>query len=661
MPRPTIRNGYEESLPLQFFLQFQTTGDRFLALSEDQWSTANHEQAASDHINKFQHQFQDPGVAGHCHERPFEELVARFQNHGPAEAKRHAASSVKVIHGSAPKPVHRSALITPPEPCPSLESDHSGSSDGRDASNASLAPGYASATPTAPKRPSRQPDPPIFAYIRQVLASDPSFAEGVISAVSQLPNDRRSLLFEPETECVDGSSSGPSKSSERPSKKRRRSGNNSNGSGGGGGDSPGGSGGAGGGTGDGDGAERGGSGGVDGTPSNKKRNKDKKRRWICPYCLAYPEIHEIAFFSHCSPGNMTEVHLWRSHLDKHHSPKAKNADPNAKGNARFYMDLEQLGAVIEKINSYKERPRQLAKWISYWKALFIDVWRIMFPKERFSHFREPVSPFHLDGDEIANLGQHLSQQAEMLVGPMYDARAEEAVKSKAIASRDDFRPTAEETKDIMSKAIAIVLLNSPAATGATQWLARASPQTLEAAVGQYGDDSEPRPKADVATPCGVPTGADDDGPATPSKSVTVPGTPELAATGPSAAQAALPVLPTVSVPLFPNGTRVDLSPINPDPSQTNNQVGQLTLPPTFYVAKTSPIPLPPLSMASVTDTPGTPASVPQPGTYHTQDTNWQPSVQLPLVPGISMQAIQEKPLSQEEWDLQHVGQALAEM
>ncbi|KAF5011826.1 hypothetical protein FDECE_2116 [Fusarium decemcellulare] len=656
MPRPTIRNGYEESLPLQFFLHFQTTGERFLALSEDQCSTANYVQAAGDHINKFQHQFQDPGTAGHCHERPFEELVAKFQSYGLTEAKGPATSSVKVIDGCAPQPVHRSALITPPEPCPSLSSDHSGSSDGRDASNASLAPGYASTTPAAPKRPSRQPDPPIFASIRQVLASDPSFAEGVISAVSQLPNDRRNLLF--GSEPVDGSSSEPSQSSERPSKKRRRSGDNSNGSGGGGDDDrPEKSGGAGGS----DGAGRGGDGGGDGTPSNKKRNKDKKRRWICPYCLAYPEIHEIAFFSHCSPGNMTEVHLWRSHLDKHHSPKAKKADPNAKGNARFYMDLEQLSAVIKKINSYKERPRQLAKWISYWKALFIDVWRIIFPKERFSHFREPVSPFHLDSDEIANLGQHLSQQAEMLVGPMYDARAEEAVKSQVIASRDDFRPTAAETKDIMSKAIAIVLLNSPAATGATQWLARASPQTLEAGVGQYGDDSEPRPKADVATPCGVPTGADDDGPATPSKSVTVPGTPELAPAGPNPVQAAPPALPTVSVPLFPNGTRVDLSPINPDPFQNGNQVGQLALPPTFYVAKTSPIPLPPPSMASVTDPPGTPANVPQPGTYNMQGTNWQPSAQLPLVQDISMQAIQGKPLSQEEWALQQYVGPLAKM
>ncbi|KAF4449502.1 hypothetical protein F53441_7237 [Fusarium austroafricanum] len=646
MLRPTIYDGHDESSwRLQFFLQFPTTGELFVGLGEDERNAGKYKQAASDRINKFQHQFQDPGAAGHCYvvssqERPFEEeLVAKFKSYGRVKVKSPATSSIAAIHGSAPYdsapwriPIHCSALKTPPEPCPSLESDHS--SDGRGAADE-----YDLAMPAASKRPSRQPDSSIFASIRQVLSSDPSFAEKVISAVNELPHDKRILFLESESECVDGSSSNPSQSSQRPSKKRRTTesnGSNRNGGGFNGHNPPGESGGAGGGSGsgsrDGDGEGQEGGGGRDSnTPSNKNRY------WICPYCLVYLEIYGITVFRHCSLKNMNEVHLWRSHFVKRHSPEAKNADSNAEKNAKFYMEPEELTAVLERIDFYnKERPRPIAEWTSHWTDLFNEVCRIIFPKTRFPHLKERIFPFHLDRNEIADLGQHLDRQAKALVGIFSGIRADEAVKAESIASRDDFRPTAQDTNDFISKALAVVLLNSQAATGGTQWLARASPQTLEAAVEQEEHDSGSLLKTSVVTPSNlhVPTEPNGGGPATLSKLATVPMTPEPIVINPNAVQAVPPV-PTMSVPvpLFPNGTRVELSPTNPNSYQTDTPSAQLTIPSTFFVSRTSPIP------------------PPQPVMEYMQDTTWDPSTQLSGGQGISMQNIQENPFNPEEYAL----------
>ena len=225
------------------------------------------------------------------------ELVTSFENHGGVAANH--SSSVMAICSSARSVLRlaqSSASSAPPESCPSLSSDDSG--DGRDRSH---------------MRPPLPPDCPIFASIRQVLSSDLAYAGDVISAVRQLSDDKRDLLFRCETQCVDGAHSGSPKSSAGPSKKRGRSSaddsnegrNNEKG-----GDKDGGSGG-GGGDGGNKGDEDGTSGGDGGSGGNKKRRKEKNRRWICPYCLAYPNILEIALFSHCWPGNMTELHLWK--------------------------------------------------------------------------------------------------------------------------------------------------------------------------------------------------------------------------------------------------------------------------------------------------------------------------------------------------------------
>ena len=83
--------------------------------------------------------------------------------------------------------------------------------------------------------------------------------------------------------------------------------------------------------------------------------------------------------------------LDRTHLTKHHSPRAKLEDPHGEDNAQLYMDSQQQGEVLAKIDSYKQRPRQLEDWLAYWKGLFLDVWRILFPSERFPDLVEPVS------------------------------------------------------------------------------------------------------------------------------------------------------------------------------------------------------------------------------------------------------------------------------
>ena len=56
------------------------------------------------------------------------------------------------------------------------------------------------------------------------------------------------------------------------------------------------------------------------------------------------------------------------------------------------MDAQQLIDVVEKIEFHKKRPRALEEWFCYRKNLFLEVWRIIFPKERFPHFIEPVAP-----------------------------------------------------------------------------------------------------------------------------------------------------------------------------------------------------------------------------------------------------------------------------
>ena len=274
---------------------------------------------------------------------------------------------------------------------------------------------------------------------------------------------------------------------------------------------------------------------------------------------------------------------------------------------------------------------------------------------RSQHVYTNPRTVHLGNDEIANLGQ----QAKALLEPVYNAKASQAVRINAIASKEDFHPTRAETVEMMSDAIAIALLNSPAAIGATQWLAHASSQALQTAVAQYGDAAESQSGMGVTTPYG----ANGHGPAAPPDSATALRMPEFASISLNAVQAAPPILPTVSsftsLPLFPYGLQavMDLSSTNRNQLQTDNQAGhlQLTLPATFDVENMSQIPLPPLFMAPAMTTPDTPANVTQPAMDLTLDINWQPSTQPPVGQGVSMQTGQEKLSSQEESDLLQMG------
>ncbi|KAM0490234.1 hypothetical protein ACHAP8_011771 [Fusarium lateritium] len=437
--------------------------------------------------------------------------------------------------------------------------------------------------------------PSIFSVIRQILAHDPLYAEDVVSGVQNLPIDSRNILIPPENECVDGSTNNPPKTSKTPSNKRQRSKGKSTGVGSGSG-----TGGAQQGDGescsgnfgqdDADGSDDGKS--NDDSPPRKKRNKDKTRRWICPYCLAYPEIYDIRFFSDCS-ANMTEVHLWRTHLIKHHSQEAKRSDPNREAQARFYMTELQQTLIQQAAEKYTKRPRDLTKWLDYWKKFFVEVWWILFPKADFPHLNEPLSPFHIDNGEISNIGQHVLEKAEtLLMGPILEGKAKQAVRNNAIASVQDFKPTADDTKAMMS---------GHHATGAAQWWVRATPEMFGNAKRNDGrapandeDESENGDDSD--------TESDDHGPSTPSDSVTAPRTPEPAEVNPK--QVPPPAQqPIVPLRLFPWGTRVtvDLLPVNPLHSET--QAGQLTHPSTVYIASMSQTPVqPPPSLMPITDT-----------------------------------------------------------
>lgn len=152
-----------------------------------------------------------------------------------------------------------------------------------------------------------------------------------------------------------------------------------------------------------------------------------------------------------------------------------------------------------------------------------------------------------------NLGDRLARQAEILLGAMYDTKALEALNSGA----PNLLPTATETREYMSKAIAITLLNEPAATGPTQWLVRASPQSVEAAGREYSARSTSTSM--TASFDEVPRASGHAVNSTVSDtSHPVPGTGRL-----------------WPIQLFPNGTWMEVLPCNP----TFTQEACLTLSP----------------------------------------------------------------------------------
>jgi len=185
-----------------------------------------------------------------------------------------------------------------------LDNDQGDSSDGTVNGDTIVAPQASTTACTTSQRSIPQRDPSIFAGILQVLSSNPSFAEAVIAKIQYLPPCKRALLLGDDatdnTECTDGPSPQSSQSSDRPSKKQRTTKTSNKPHGGKltAGDE------AQGDDGDVGDGNRGGDKGK--SPSSQQKDK-KKRRWYCPYDLAYPNIRErSSHFKHCSTGNMTE-------------------------------------------------------------------------------------------------------------------------------------------------------------------------------------------------------------------------------------------------------------------------------------------------------------------------------------------------------------------
>ncbi|KIL93119.1 hypothetical protein FAVG1_03096 [Fusarium avenaceum] len=620
-------------------------GDRFVALGDDPTITLCYEPQKRSHddlIRDLELLLRSAGSIEPFYEKRFAGLEDKTEISKRFEIQNYDSSSTTTIHDPVSEP-----LLNPlADACPSLDSDHGGSSDGTEDGDVPTAPEAVSIIPTASGRsPAQRDNPPLYASIRRVLISDSSFAERIIAAIKQLPIDKRQCLVGYDAECVDGSSSGPSKSGDRPSKRRRTGdkskqngsssrANGNEGTGGADNDKANDNEGEGEGDGDGDG---------DGTSSSDTiPNQDEKCGWICPFFLAYPGIVKIGRFSNCLSANMTERYMWKSHLLTHHSQGERGVDLKAEKYAKFFMTSEKLDTVIEKIDAHNERPRDKEKRKKSLMALFIGVWDTIFPPNEFPDMKRPLSQFHFNEAECADLGQHLANRVETLVEVMYGAKAEEACTAEATVPQSDNQSA--NTKEIISQAIAVILLNSPAATGAIQWLARASTDAVEAAGRQHRDNHVFRPTALQCDEQAEPK--NDEALALPEKT-TVPQTTHIAPTG-------LDPTDTLPVPLFPNGTQVELVPYNRTQLQNNTQRAYINIPSTFYVAGMRPVPFQPSPTMAMNPMSSTPNNViPSAGDFmHNHD--WNTNNPLFESEGISMPTISSGLTGQEEWNIENL-------
>ncbi|OAQ81150.1 hypothetical protein VFPFJ_09605 [Purpureocillium lilacinum] len=346
----------------------------------------------------------------------------------------------------------------------------------------------------------------------------------------------------------------------------------------------------------------------------------------------------------------------RSHLVKHHSPGARNVGSRATDHAQFYMDSRQTEDVQAKIRSYKRRPRNWDDWHSYWKALFIEVWYIIFPKEHFPDLREPRSPcmfmssihVHLTSDEYADLGRI----AKVMFEAIHDTEADRAVRANIVASKQDFCPTRDEVLDMMSKALEIVLHDSPSAVGASQWLTQSTPEALQAAVAAQYNAPEPQPGTAMAASHGTEREIDiQEFVARPLLAIE-PLMREFAPFTPGALQAVPPTWPDCYSILSSNDTfaaiNMKLTPTILQLLQARFQEGDqdFTLPVNFRVTITNETLFTAPVMAIM-------AEIDQLDTESTLGNSLPSSPQLSLMQGISMRMVQMKPLSREEHELSH--------
>ncbi|KAL3952931.1 hypothetical protein ACCO45_012874 [Purpureocillium lilacinum] len=201
-----------------------TPSDYFFALSNGHvpWVNSHREVSARDCIDAVERAI----ATGRYHNRGVEELVGGLKGLSYAETALPASTHLASLTLLKDDPRLRNRLVSSGPPSPEFCSEGSDTCTSSALSlREALATAAAAVAAQERKPPStlpQAPDPLIFATIRQVLSSNPSYAEDVIFAVGQLPQDKRSLLFLADTECVGRSASGQPKSSAGSSKKRQR-------------------------------------------------------------------------------------------------------------------------------------------------------------------------------------------------------------------------------------------------------------------------------------------------------------------------------------------------------------------------------------------------------------------------------------------------------
>ncbi|CZS73680.1 unnamed protein product [Fusarium graminearum] len=417
--------------------------------------------------------------------------------------------------------------------------------------------------------------PPLYSIIRRVFHSDPSLARILIDEINRLPSRERDFLVAQDNECVDGSSSTPSKADEGPCKKRRTTSKSTN-------------------KGTKDDRLNGNSDGRDGDGDNDKerdgdgnslttttRRREKKNAgWVCPYPLVYPRMRSISRFNPCFSANMIEKNQWRSHLITHHSPEVHGRECNSNMPADYYMSGDTYEAVMEVFNKYLKRPRDNQERTNQLEALFNEVWCIIFPKDKFPGLQKPRSPFHNADSECTYLEQHLLGQAKRLLEIIKKSKADQALAANKITSIHDYYPTEEQIDDNMSEALTVILLTSRAADGATEWLSRSTSDTLETAGASYMNNTVSKSLTEHDEEVAVNVAADMV-PPTPTTMPPMP-QPQPASVGPNTSQ---------RVPLFAYGTLLQLMP-TPDRLDNRTETAYLDLPATHYIQTMRPLPSP---------------------------------------------------------------------
>ncbi|KAI1493250.1 hypothetical protein F5X96DRAFT_622290 [Biscogniauxia mediterranea] len=476
---------------------------------------------------------------------------------------------------------------------------------------------------TEPSRPVAASDsslesesqPLILASIRRVLSADPSYAEKLVTAVEQLPEDKRNLLFSgpqnestehcalsavplcglttadptqlrasapgyivaqeeveehPHSQAPSGqpSSSGSAmirtaeqeevlKSLGDQSRKHPRSeDDDDNGAGGNNSSDD---------DGDGDGDGYGG-----GPPPPGKLPKPKQRL-ICPFYFAYGNILPMDMLAKCWRG-FTERRDWKAHLKDCHSRRAADSD-----NELFYMDSIQWDEVENTIKrASAKRPRQSHPRSNAQKECFLAVWRIIFPKDRFPNLREPISPYHLDDSQVARL----VPQIQALFDAIHNQRARRAVEAGTIESTLNYHPTPFDCREMMALAFAIVANSS---IRVAQWLVNTPTQTFHDAAANHADLVTDQPGGTIA-PLHAQQPIDAAAHEPPVGSEAMPDMEPLDACFlDQVTMTEFVPMSSISVPLFPEGTQVSIQ-VSPNlASQPTQQPGimQIIYPQTF--------------------------------------------------------------------------------